>query len=402
MAGDDASGVSPRTRRRIDFLRASAAPGVASNGGAQAPVQSAGTVLEADARFPDWKREAEFLYRRRQYFSGRAVPVWPERFSPDAREPEDLVFYDTETTGLSGGAGTTIFLFGAAWCEGPDLAVEQLFLSDFPGEPEFLLAVKDLLARHRAFVSFNGMTFDRHVLAARFRMNRIPWEPGPQVDLLHHARRLWRTMHGSCSLKAMESRVLGVTRALDVAGEDIPLVWLEFARSGRPGSLPVVFDHNVMDIVSTARLYGVIGGLLEGERSTTAFDERALGAWLIRKGDESGTEVLEEAWRRGNAQAGIVLALHHKRRREWAVAAAIWEEILAGSRSLVAAMELAKHHEHRTRRYESALAIVETAVSWNLPLDSRTRQEIRKRRERLQRKAGQDRASRGTEERRSE
>ena len=400
MAGDEASAVPSRTRRRIDFLKR----GTAAGSGAQAPARSAGPLLEADARFPDWKREGEFLYRRRQYFSGRAVQTWPGRFSPDAREPEDLLFYDTETTGLSGGAGTVIFLFGAAWCEGADLAVEQLFLSDFPGEPAFLLAVKDLLARRRAFVSFNGMTFDRHVLASRFRMNRIPWEPGPQVDLLHHARRLWRTMHGSCSLKAMETRVLGVTRGLDVAGEDIPLVWLEFARTGRPGSLPIVFDHNVMDIVSTARLYGVIGGLLEGERSSTAFDERALGTWLIRTGDESGTSVLEEAYRRGDAQAGIALALHHKRRHQWAQAAVIWEEILARSRSLVAAVELAKHHEHRTRRLGAALAIVETAVSWNLPLDSSTRQEIRTRRERLQRKVvlRADPSRRGREEPRDE
>ena len=387
MTGDEA-GVGPsRTRRRIDFLRSGAggqgSPLVAGLTGAPG-----GLPLEADPRFPDWKREGEYLYRRRQYFSGRAVETWPGRFSPEAREPKDLVFYDTETTGLSGGAGTVIFLFGAAWCEGPDLAVEQLFLSDFPGEPEFLLAVRDLLGRHRAFVSFNGKTFDSHVLSARFRMNRIPWEPGPQVDLLHHARRLWRSILGTCSLRSMESHVLGFVRELDVAGEDIPLVWLEFARTGRTGSLPVVFDHNVMDIVSVARLYGVIGGLLDGDRSSTRVDERALGTWLIRTGDESGTTVLEEAYRRGDAQAGIALALHHKRRHEWALAAAIWEELLEGSRSLMAAIELAKHHEHRTHRYDAALGLVERAASWNLPLDARARQEIRKRRERLKRKLG--------------
>ena len=383
MIGDEAGAVPSRTRRRIDFLRSA---GTVAPGGAEPTPAQGGLPLEADPRFPDWKREGEYLYRRRQYFSGRAVETWPGRFSPEAQDPRDLVFYDTETTGLSGGAGTVIFLFGAAWCEGPDLAVEQLFLSDFPGEPEFLLAVRDLLARHRAFVSFNGKTFDCHVLSSRFRMNRIPWEPGPQVDLLHHARRLWRSILGTCSLRSMESHVLGFTRELDVAGEDIPLVWLEFARTGRPGSLPVVFDHNVMDIVSVARLYGVIGGLLDGDRTSTPVDERAFGTWLIREGDESGTTVLREAYRRGDAQAGIALALHHKRRREWTLACAIWEELLEGSRSLMAAIELAKHHEHRTHRYQAALDLVEEAAAWNLPLDARARQEIRKRRERLRRK----------------
>ena len=79
--------------------------------------------------------------------------------------PEELVFYDTETTGLSGGAGNVIFLFGAAWCEGRDLAVEQLFLSDFPGEPEFLQAVQDLVRPYRP----GSPTMERHSTATCWR-----------------------------------------------------------------------------------------------------------------------------------------------------------------------------------------------------------------------------------------
>ncbi len=337
-------------------------------------------------RFPDWKREGEFLYRRRQYFTGGGVGVWPGGFSPEADSAEQLIFYDTETTGLSGGAGSVIFLFGAAWCEGRDLAVEQLFLSDFPGEPEFLLAVRDLFAPFRAFVSYNGKTFDSHLLRTRFRMNRIEWEPGPQVDILHHARRLWKTVVGSCSLRSMESHVLGFVRELDVAGEDIPLIWLEFLRAARPGSLPLVFDHNVMDIVSLARLYGVIGGLLDGGAPRARIDERALGSWMIRKGAVSGATVLEEAFRRGNEQAGIALALHYKSLHQWDQAAEVWGKLLEGARSFLAAVELAKHHEHRTRRYQAAIQLVETVLSWNLPLDTLARHEIGKRRDRLQRK----------------
>jgi len=380
-------GFTSRTRRRIDFLRGENADARQDDRGPFFPAAPGRTQrFPADPRFPGWKREGEFLYRRRQYFSGRGVGVWPGRFSPEASTAEELVFYDTETTGLSGGAGSVIFLFGAAWCEGRDLAVEQLFLSDFPGEPEFLLAVRDLLGPFRAFVSYNGKTFDSHQLRTRFRMNRIEWEPGPQVDLLHHARRLWKTVVGSCSLRSMESHVLGFTREVDVAGEDIPLIWLEFLRAAMPGSLPLVFDHNVMDIVSLARLYGVIGGLLDGSPPQTRIDERALGTWMIRTGAASGTSVLEEAFRRGNEQAGIALALHHKSLREWDLAAEVWEELLAGTRSFLAAVELAKHHEHRTRRYEAAIQLVEKALSWNLPLDSRARHEIGKRRDRLQRK----------------
>jgi hypothetical protein len=140
---------SSRTRRRIDYLRS----GSETEPGPDARRGLVSSPGPGDPRFPDWKREGEYLFRRRQFFSGRGVQVWPGRYSPEAESTDELVFYDTETTGLSGGAGSVIFLFGAAWCEGRDLAVEQLFLSDFPGEPEFLLAVRELLERFRAFVS---------------------------------------------------------------------------------------------------------------------------------------------------------------------------------------------------------------------------------------------------------
>jgi hypothetical protein len=217
-------------------------------------------------------------------------------------------------------------------------------------------------------------------------MNRIPWEPGPQVDLLHHSRRLWKTVVGDCSLRSMESRVLGFTRDRDVAGEDIPLIWLEFLRTGRPGILPVVFDHNVMDIVSLARLYDVIGGFLSGYPPSIPVDERALGTWLIRSGDDSGVALLEQAFRGGSQQAGIALAFHHKRCQEWELAAEVWSSLLSGARSLVAAIELAKHYEHRTRQYEEAVRLVDAALSWRLPLDVRARRDLTMRQERLQRK----------------
>ena len=339
-----------------------------------------------DSPFPGWEKTGEFLYRRRLDFPGLGVETWPASFSPEAVSADELVFYDTETTGLSGGAGSVIFLFGAARCEGPDLVVEQLFLSDFPGEPDFLAAVAGLLKPHRAFVSYNGKTFDSHLLQTRFLMNRMQWEPGPQVDLLHPARRLWRAVTGDCSLKTIETRILGFERGPDVAGEDIPSIWLEYLRTGRKKMLPVVFDHNVMDITSLARMYALIGRLLSGDVSAAAVDERALGRWLLARSPAVGARVLEDAFRRGNAEAGIVLSLHHRRRREWEKAVAVWESITSVSQSAFAAVELAKHLEHRVRRPDQALELVERILSWNLPLDGRTRREIRKRRERLLRK----------------
>jgi hypothetical protein len=354
--------------------------------GPASPGPAAALALPQDPRFPGWTREGEFLYHRTVVFPGCAVELWDPAFSPEATSADQLVFYDTETTGLSGGAGTMIFLFGAARCEGHDLRFEQLFLSDFPGEPEFLHAVGDLLRPFTAWVSYNGKTFDSHLLRSRFLMNGMDFKPGPQVDLLHHARRLWRSITGECNLKAIETGVLGITRDLEVAGEDIPLVWLEFLRTGSPGILPVVFQHNMTDITSVARLYGVIGKLLRGELEETPVDERALGGWLLARSPQSGVALLQETFQKGNIEAGVLLSLHYKQQGAWDHAVRIWEALLERSKSVFAAVELAKHLEHRAHDLRRAMGMVEMIASWQLPLSPRDRQELRRRRERLARK----------------
>ena len=52
---------------------------------------------------------------------------------------EKCLFLDTETTGLSGGAGTLVFLVGAAYVEGDEFVTEQYILRDYGDEPEMLL-----------------------------------------------------------------------------------------------------------------------------------------------------------------------------------------------------------------------------------------------------------------------
>jgi hypothetical protein len=360
-----------RIRKRIDFLTR----------GSPRPEQP-----RREAGFPGWRREGEFLLARSVRVHGGAVHPWPRHITPEARDPEELLFFDTETTGLSGGAGSVIFLMGMAWCEGLDLVAEQLFLSDFPGEVDFLHAVRQRFERFKAFVSYNGKAFDSRLLATRFIMNRIEFEIGHQIDLLHMARRLWRSLTGDCSLKTVESRILGISRDLDVAGEDIPLIYLEYLRTGRPGTLPVVFQHNLTDITSLARIWESFGGFFSGDLEQTPVDRKALGSFLLERKSDAGLTILRDAFNHGEMEAGVPLSLTYKRRREWEKATRIWESILNAERNLFAAMELAKYHEHKERNPARALEVVEEVLSWNLPLAPRERREIFKRKTRLLKK----------------
>jgi uncharacterized protein YprB with RNaseH-like and TPR domain len=362
---------SSRLSKRIAFLKS------------QAPEPPPETP---QIELPGWDRVGEYLFSRAVRFPGAAVRSWPRETAPEGREPEELLFFDTETTGLSGGAGSVIFLMGTARCEDGDLVLEQLFLSDFPGEAEFLEAIKEKFSGFGAFVSYNGKAFDSRLLATRFIVNRIDFRMGYQIDLLHMARRLWRPITGDCTLRTVESRILGITRDIDVAGEEIPGIYLDFLRSGRLGLLPVVFQHNLTDVTSLARIWDAFGRFFSGDLEAAPVDERALGTMLLERESEAGATILAEAFTRGRLDAGIPLSIRCKRRGLWEEAVGIWTVMADSGNSVFAALELAKYHEHRGRDVRRALESVELLLSWNLPLGHAARREVQKRKARLERK----------------
>src|SRR5207253_4051256 len=94
----------------------------------------------------------------------RASMLWDAGRASALRDMEShrLLFLDTETTGLSGGVGTYVFLVGVAFFspQGDEVVVRQYFLSDIGAERALLHALNDLFADFEAVISFNGKTFD--------------------------------------------------------------------------------------------------------------------------------------------------------------------------------------------------------------------------------------------------
>jgi uncharacterized protein YprB with RNaseH-like and TPR domain len=334
------------------------------------------------------------LRRRLRYPNPLDDGALSELLVPDGYGRSDLLFFDTETTGLSGGAGSSIFLIGTAWLEGQDLWAEQIFLRDFPGEGEFLAGIAERLKRHRLFVSYNGRAFDSHLLRTRFVLNRMELVLERQTDLLYWARRLWRRSLSDCSLGTVEREILGIDREADVAGFEIPGIYLHYLRSGRPGRLDLVFEHNLQDVLTLASLFVTVNRIL-GSRdreqrmdpASVYMDRAALGRFMLGSGKIRGVELLEDSFETGDESAGRSLSLHYKRRGEWRRAVSVWERMVEGRKSLFAAVELAKYHEHRLKEPEQALLWVHKMLSWGLPLDARLRRELARRRERLERKA---------------
>ena len=82
----------------------------------------------------------------------------------------------------------------------------------------------------------------------------------PHFDVLHFARRRWRDSLATCRLGALETGVLGVDRADDVPGRMVPEFYDTYQRTGNPGPLVPVVEHNRQDLVSLARLFAVLRG----------------------------------------------------------------------------------------------------------------------------------------------
>ena len=84
------------------------------------------------------------------------------------------VYFDTETTGLSTGAGTVIFLAGLARREGANLVVTQYLLPDYPHEHALLAVVVEGLMASDRLVSYNGRSFDIPILLSRLASTSAP------------------------------------------------------------------------------------------------------------------------------------------------------------------------------------------------------------------------------------
>ena len=103
---------------------------------------------------------------------------------PESLSPESLLFLDTETTGLSGGAGTVAFLVGVGEIRRHELIVRQYLMRDYDEEAFVLRHVQAHLSSCQLLITYNGKSFDMPLLASRFVMHRMRLPELPHADLL--------------------------------------------------------------------------------------------------------------------------------------------------------------------------------------------------------------------------
>jgi len=312
--------------------------------------------------------------------SDAPLALFDARAARDAGWANRVIFFDLETTGLSGGAGTLPFLAGCGWFEGEAFRVRQFFLPAPSGERAMLDALARVLDDASLLVTYNGRTFDVPLMETRWAFHRAEaaTDELPHFDMLPSARRLWGRREArelderSCSLSALERSVLGFHRLADVPGFEIPMRYFHFLRTGDAAAIEGVLEHNRHDLLSLAGVMSQAFWLArEGpDACRDASEQLGLGRLFERAGDlDRAVHAYELAARSTNTdvrpQALVRLGTLLGRQGRHDEAAAAWQGIVerAGrGRQPMSALErraveaLAIHHEHRARDLAAARA----------------------------------------------
>lgn len=307
--------------------------------------------------------------------SGRALGRLARSAELAGLDFERAAFLDTETTGLAGGTGTYVFLVGLGHFADGRFVVEQFFMREYGEERAMLAALGERLARFTAVVSFNGRAFDWPLLQTRYGMyrQRLPEAEPLHLDLLFPARRLWRERLGSCCLSALEEGVLGVSRPLDVPSWLIPTIYFQYVRERDARPLRPVFAHNEQDVLSLLALTVRVARHFDEpvHQAEHPLDLYSLGrAFETAQDWEDSVLCYEQALARGlpsqQREAALCrLGLVYKRLARLENAERVWRSLVSrpDCLGLLPYVELAKHLEHRERKYAEAAALVERALA---------------------------------------
>lgn len=314
------------------------------------------------------------IYQLGQFL--HAIKAWNKTnhshpLSANGYRPEDLFFFDTETTGLGGGVGNTIFLLGHAQIQEERVVVRQHILprpgSEIPLYSSFLEKVD-----YTTLVTYNGKAFDWPQVKSRHTLirNHVPKLPQfGHFDLFHASRRIWKHKLDRLKLSVVEKEVLDIHRVDDVPGFLAPMIYFDFVETQNPEGMMGILKHNELDILSLITLYTHLTYQLLGiDQSQTVQEAFEVGRWYSYIGEEIAAEKTFSEISAGSTREAFLarwhLSLHLKKQKNFIASVEIWEDLSEIAESDIAfdsLLELSKWYEHREKDYDKAFSCCQKA-----------------------------------------
>ncbi|MEK5423459.1 ribonuclease H-like domain-containing protein [Viridibacillus sp. FSL R5-0477] len=318
-------------------------------------------------------------------------------------DANNLIFYDTETTGLKG-VGTHIFLNGLLEESEDGFTLKQYVLADPSNEVAFLFESKFWQGK-KTVITYNGKSFDWPQLQTRWTLNKKdlpPLKEHNHLDLFHGSKRIWKNDMARMKLTQVEEEKLGFTRLDDVPGYLAPIIYLDAVKSGQPDALLKVLQHNEWDLLSLLTLYVQATNLLcEGIAEESATTYTNIGKWYadlreIDRSEELLQQVTHQYSSDESANAYFHLGFQQKKQQNYIEARKSFQQALPylqGRQQITALIELAKIFEHRDKNYEFALDMTNQALKlvtesslWSKESKISRLADMQKRKNRLERK----------------
>ncbi len=315
------------------------------------------------------------IYQLNEFIN--AVDLWNDNsvqhpLSAAGHNPEELFFFDTETTGLGGGVGNTIFLLGYASIKEDHLVLRQHFLPNPGGEVALYYSFLENV-NYKTLVTYNGKSFDWPQVKTRHTLVRDHVPKLPQFghfDLYHAARRLWKHKLERLKLTVVEEEILGFQRKDDIPGYLAPMIYFDFVESGQPDGMLGILKHNENDILSLITLYTHLTYQLNGKSGArTRLESYEVGRWYAALGEQNRAEKLFTSLVNGtdaaSEHARLSLGYQYKKAKQWDLALCFFQEVADNGsldRAIEACIETAKLLEHKQKNIDLAIHYCEKAL----------------------------------------
>nr|WP_254456823.1 ribonuclease H-like domain-containing protein [Brevibacillus sp. HD1.4A] len=324
-------------------------------------------VMIREVRYPIGQRHGAYTFAQ----LNEAIAIWEASgrqhpLSAAGKKADELLFFDTETTGLSGGVGNAVFLLGYSRLEGEEVIVRQHFLPAPYAEVTLYQSFLEQAQKSSHLVTFNGKSFDWPQVRTRHTLVRdqVPALPTfGHLDLLHGARRLWKAELESCRLGIIEQEKLDVFREDDLPGFLAPVRYFDFLHSQDPDVIEGVLRHNETDVLSLITLYIHMTRLLADQPSSdvSVAERFEIARWYDALGDQeaamAGYRLVADSDHVWSNRAKLAIGHLYKKQKNWQQALTVWEACIASSGYVPEEVyiEAAKLCEHQLGDAEKAL-----------------------------------------------
>lgn len=175
-------------------------------------------------------------------------------------KPEEVLFLDIETTGLSP-SKAQIYLIGALTFHADSgWMLRQWFADRLSAEAEILKDFFSLAASRRLLIHYNGDRFDLPFLkrcAAQYGI-RPPFAAQKSLDLYRVARRLRKLFPTEHVKQQSMEHFLGISREDHLQGADLIPVYQDWLLTNAPDLLQTLRLHNQEDVLSLPALLSLL------------------------------------------------------------------------------------------------------------------------------------------------